>query len=265
MIIVEILGGLGNQMFQYAFARALSLRSRTEFKLDVTPFEAYSLRKYELEVFDINPEIATEEEIEELKKKRLFNNTYIKEKSLKYNAKYAKSRKNGYFRGYWQCEKYFIDASDVIRKDFTLKSPLSETAGEYAERITAANSVSLHIRRGDYVGNPHHEVDLTKYYKNAISTIREKTDNPEFFIFSDDIEYAHCCFEDFNLVQGCRGIEDMHLMSLCKHNIIANSSFSWWGAWLNDNPYKTVIAPKRWFAGKKYSSATIIPESWIRL
>lgn len=265
MIIVQIIGGLGNQMFQYAFARSLSKRSNAELKLDLTGFEEYALRRYELNAFNISATPATEEEAGALKRKRVFNNTCIKEKSLRYNPKYARPVDNKYFQGYWQSEEYFKDAKEIIRKDFTFTKPLSPNAKEYADKIQSSNAVSLHIRRGDYIVNNLYETDLAQYYKEAISKIKKEVKSPEFFIFSDDKEYSAQVFEEFNIVKGLESIEDMHLMSLCKHNIIANSSFSWWGAWLNPNPEKIVIAPKKWFTTKKLDSSTLIPDVWLRL
>lgn len=265
MIIVNIVGGLGNQMFQWAFARALSVKSNTELKLDLSEFEDYKLRNYGLSVFNIVENIATEDELVKFNKKRIFGPKIIKEKSLKFNPKYTKPAKSAYLKGYWQSEKYFKGVEDIIRADFTLKNPLSTTAQKYKDKIISKNAVSIHIRRGDYVGNAIYDLDLIPYYKKTIEHIEKLVENPDFFIFTDDEEYALKYFADFNLVEGLKPHEDMHLMSLCKHNIIANSSFSWWGAWLNDNPEKIVIAPNAWFSSKSLDSSTIVPDSWVRM
>jgi hypothetical protein len=265
MIIVQILGGLGNQMFQYAFARALARRMGVELKLDITAFEEYKLRNFELDVFNIDHQIATVEEIAFLRRKRLWGKTFFKEKSLKFNPRFLKCPKKAYFQGYFQSEQYFEDAAEVVRCDFTFKNALSASAQRFADDISSKNAVSLHIRRGDYVQNPTYAVNLDQYYAAAIAHMSKNVGQPEFFVFSDDKEYAARAFGDFTIVETASGVEDMHLMSLCKHNIIANSSFSWWGARLNAHPQKLVAAPNAWFADEKLDSSTIVPKSWTRL
>lgn len=181
---------------------------------------------------------------------------------------------NAYLAGYWQSEKYFSDASETIRADFTFRQPLSEQNAEMAERIGQGMSVSLHVRRGDYASNPKtntaHGLCSLEYYRAAVLHMAEHIERPEFFVFSDDIAWVKanleidfpCWYVDHN--QGTESYNDMRLMSLCRHHIIANSSFSWWGAWLNRDPDKIVVAPRRWFANGKRSE-DLLPASWVSL
>jgi len=288
MMIVEINGGLGNQMFQYALGRQLSLKNNSILKLDTNIFDNYKLRKYELNCLNIIENFASVEEIKRIKDKKskipgflrkiLKISKYpnlIQEKFYHFDPEILNLSGNLYLSGYWQSEKYFNEISNIIRKEFTIKTELVGQNKEIADRITASEAVSLHIRRGDYVKDVQtksvHYVDLDEYYKNAINLINEKVNNPHFYIFSDDSEWVknnyaknlNCSVVDINSADN--GYEDMRLMSLCKHNIMANSSFSWWGAWLNNNPDKIVIAPKKWFNVPERNTKDLLPENWIKL
>jgi hypothetical protein len=179
-----------------------------------------------------------------------------------------------YLRGYWQSEKYFHEAAVVIRTDFTFKNPLIKENAELAEQICRVNAVSLHVRRGDYVKNPKtaatHGVCSPDYYQAAIRHIATQVVQPFFFIFSDDIRWVKshlemnfpCRYVDHN--QGAQSYNDMHLMSLCRHHIIANSSFSWWGAWLGGHKNKIVVAPQRWFVNNN-NVRDLFPNGWVLL
>lgn len=181
---------------------------------------------------------------------------------------------NAYLAGYWQSEKYFSDVAETVRADFTFRLSLSRQNAELAERIGQTMAVSLHIRRGDYASNPKanaaHGLCSLEYYRQAVQHVAEHIECPEFFIFSDDIAWAKsnlkidfpCWYVDQN--QGAESYNDMRLMSLCRHHIIANSSFSWWGAWLNPHPDKTVVAPKKWFANDG-NVEDLFPASWVTL
>lgn len=290
MIIVNIIGGLGNQMFQYAFGYALSKRRDTLFKIDTTMFHNYDLRHFELEKFSINLSFASKQEIEEarykkilfpekllrtiLKKDKPFSKYYYKEKYFYYQEELIE-QKNKYFEGYWQSEKYFKAYREELLKQFTLKNGLHRTSNGYLEKINATNAVSLHIRRGDYVNNPDtnsvHGTCSLEYYLKAIQIIDEKVNSPYYFIFSDDLNWVKKHFSRINskifieLSPDVPDHDEMILMSQCKCNIIANSSFSWWGAWLNQNPDKIIIAPKRWFNDAIIDTKDRIPEEWIQL
>ncbi|HSA06012.1 MAG TPA: alpha-1,2-fucosyltransferase [Candidatus Gastranaerophilales bacterium] len=292
MIIVNILGGIGNQMFQYALGKHLATKHNTQVKLDLTGFEEYKLHKYRLNVLNLEENVASLEEIEAIKYKKLNfiskaiykikgkkntkpSKSYILEKQFPFDPEILTLPDNVYLEGYWQTEKYFKEISQVIKKDFGIKNELCGKNKEFAEQINDSNSISLHIRRGDYVKDAKtkaaHYVDLDEYYKNAINLIKERVSNPHFYIFSDDPEWAKanyagdsaCSIVDFNSADN--GYEDLRLMSLCKHNITANSSFSWWGAWLNNNPDKIVIAPQKWFNDPQKDPKDLQPDGWIKL
>lgn len=292
MVVTRLIGGLGNQMFQYAAARALSIKLDTELRLDISSFANYQLHQgFELQrIFDCSSEIASKKNICSIlgwqslpivKRFLLRPNMadfrckkFIVEPHFQYWSGINNVEKNSYLDGYWQSEKYFIDAENQIRKDFAFKLPMQSENIELAKKISQVEAVSLHVRRGDYASNPQnvttHGLCSIEYYQTAIAHIAEQVKIPHFFVFSDDIAWvkSHLKFDfphqyvDHN--QGKESYNDMRLMSLCKHNIIANSSFSWWGAWLNSNAEKIVIAPKQWFANKTITQ-DLIPENWVRL
>ncbi len=273
--IVRFKGGLGNQMFQYAFY--LSLKKRhpfTWFSLDLeeslychsgfqldTITHAHTLKKYKLYCF--------------IKKTfpKLIKHSYkiIQEYSLEYRKEYLTQKHIlSLYDGYWQSEKYFTNISSKVRKSFCFRK---EFLNEQSKRLLATlhknTTVSVHIRRGDYLNLTNRlGICNLEYYDNAIKYIKERINHPQFIIFSDDMpwvkEHLHepdATYVDWN--QGKDSWQDMYLMSQCSHNIVANSSFSWWGAWLNDNPDKIVIAPKKWFC---YSpNYDILPPNWISL
>jgi hypothetical protein len=200
---------------------------------------------------------------------------YVKEKHLHFDREILNLTDGIYLHGYWPSEKYFTSIADSIRSELTVKSPLTGRDKEIAEQITSCDSVSVHIRRADYLPNTYTEQLLEtcslEYYLCSVERIARNVNKPHFFVFTDDKEWA--C-ENFQLPYPItfvdhngpdKNYEDMRLMSLCKHNIIANSTFSWWGAWLNKNPYKMVFAPNKWFTEKaRSSSKDLIPDSWIR-
>lgn len=183
---------------------------------------------------------------------------------------------SSYLVGWWQNEKYFEDIRDIILDEFTPKAAPSEANQKYLDEINKSNAVAIHVRRGDYVTNKNanvfHGLAPIDYYKQSIKYMQDKVGSPRFFVFSDDIAW---CKENLPLgddavfVEGNSGkqaYEDIRLQQTCKHNIIANSSFSWWGAWLNDHKDKIVIAPKIWFQDQDANSKTqIVPEGWVRI
>jgi hypothetical protein len=275
MIVVKIKGGLGNQMFQYAIAKAFSLELKRKFKLDISIFEWYKLHNYGLHNFNIQPQFYIPVSKRRLKIIKLFNKivSYNEDfHQFNYNPNLIHSKFDRIFlEGYFQSQKYFIKYEDEIRKDFQIVTPLKQQTSEMVELMQSVNAVSIHFRRGDYVGNGVHETDKTDYYKEAMKIIESKVENPVYFLFSDDIPWVKENFTtnfdthyvDFN--DASTNFEDIKLMSSCKHNIMANSSFSWWGAWLNTNSTKIVIAPKLWFNDPKINTSDVIPESWIQL
>jgi hypothetical protein len=294
MVVVELIGGLGNQLFQYAAGRQLAHLRKTELKLNNAAFETYTLHNYSLQHYTIDAGIATAQEVQQLENtKTLFlrgcakifkklginrpiGKTY-REKSLAYDPYFEKLPSTILLYGFWQSPKYFEAIRSILLEELAVNVPLADVNLEIAEKIKACNAVSLHIRRGDYVSNAgtlsvHGICDLD-YYKRCIAIITKEVENPHFFIFSDDPEWTR---ENLKLDQPATFVtnndantnfEDLRLMSLCKHNIIANSSFSWWGAWLNQNPEKIVLAPKIWFANEALNAQTtdLIPSNWRRV
>ena len=271
MIITKLIGGLGNQMFQYACGSSLADRFNAELKLDITGYETQvkliTPRQYELGEFNITENFATQEEIIS---KKLF-----KEKHFHFDSEVLNLPDETYLNGYWQCEKYFKNIEKALRKEFTLKFSPDAKNIAFLEQIKTVNSVGLHVRRGDYANNEKtnsfHGLCSLDYYKQAIDYISENTKNPHFFLFSDDIDWVKenlisnypMTMVDCN--NSLQGHFDLSLMKNCKHNIIANSSLSWWGAWLNENSNKIVIAPKKWFNDIEINTDDLIPDRWIRL
>jgi hypothetical protein len=292
MIILKLIGGMGNQLFQYSMGRALALRNNTNLKIDISGFDNQSgittPRKYALMYFNIKENFADEQEISNVKGGNVSDacsffqkvgiskkkNSNIVEPSFNFHEEILHVGSDIYLDGYWQTEKYFKDAGDALRKEFTLKDEFSIENKEITKEIKDSNAVSLHIRRGDYVAHAgtskFHGICSLEYYTSATKHIAEKVKKPVFYIFSDDIEWVKENLKiDFPTRYVSDGIlkdyEELMLMSYCKHNIIANSSFSWWGAWLNNNPEKIVIAPRQWFADTSIITSDVIPENWIKL
>jgi hypothetical protein len=292
MIITNIIGGLGNQMFQYAAGRSLSLAKGTEFRLDVSDFLGYGLHQgFELQrVFNCPVPTATTSDVQTILgwqaspiMRRLLakhalsmfrRRGFVVEPSFNYWQGIKDIPADSYLAGYWQSERYFRDVAQTIRADFTFKSLPSPRNVELAEQIQQGNTVSLHVRRGDYVKNPKttatHGLCSLEYYQSAIQYVIDRVERPSFYIFSDDpawvrenmkIEHPFV-YVDHN--HGAESYNDMRLMSMCKHHIIANSSFSWWGAWLNPNPDKIVVAPRKWFANNNDVS-DLFPSGWVTL
>lgn len=284
MIIVKLKGGLGNQMFQYAAGRQLSIIHKSPLKLDLSFLQGeatdYTKREYELDKFNITAEIATPEEVEQLKKKswkKLFRKTKIRERIFGVFKTKLRGSKNCYLNGYWQSEDYFDKIPNIIRDDFTFIEPLTDNYFlELQEQITKSNSVSIHFRRGDYVTdlktNKTFGVCSIDYYQKAVEFLSKRVSNLRIFAFSEDIEWVKSNFNTHHpIVFVEKSDENLHsdfrLMSMCKHNIIANSSYSWWAAWLNSNEEKIVVAPQKWYENKRkqYQSADRVPESWVKL
>jgi hypothetical protein len=279
MIKILVNGGLGNQMFQYAFGRAASLRHKTELILDISWYGyrgKNTKRNFKLNCFNIKGNVSTSI-LRGLLNKILGKMRIIKkiteEKIFDFNEEIIKI-KSGCFEGFWQNENYFKDFLNYIKQDFSLKEAPSNKVLVYQDKIISSESTSVHIRRGDYVNNREteyfHGVLPNNYYEEATNIIYHKYLKPCFFIFSDDIEWVKNNFTipgEVNYVSdnGFDEVEEMYLMSLCKHNIIANSSFSWWGAYLNSNPHKIVVAPKKWINSDKYDTGKLLPVSWIKI
>lgn len=289
MIVVRLMGGLGNQMFQYAAGRALALKHNVSLSLDLSFLKAhagdqYTQRHFELDQFSIAATIATEKELDLFSAAprgflhKLFGkqNQYkiYNESSSSYNPASEMLQDNVLLNGFWQSEKYFGAIGETIRADFMPTFSFSEADEKLISRLRAENSVALHVRRGDYVSlksaSEYHGICSIDYYNAAIEKIRQNVKEASFYIFSDDLDW---CRENFKHLgsavfvknetgnSGC----DLLMMSYCKHNIIANSSYSWWSAWLNNNRSKMVIAPAQWFAPHVPVNRDLIPPGWTRI
>ncbi len=291
MVIVQLTGGLGNQLFQYAMGYALATKHNVPLKLDINFFATYEWHEYSLAPLNLSAPIATTTEIQQLKqrnysrwqrfKQAIFTTTpiIIEERNLLYDATYLNAGSNCYYVGYWQCEHYFKDLRTALLAEFTVTIPPSHYNAQILESIAnTTNAVSLHVRRGNFVSvdrvNAVHGTASLNYYQKAVEYIVEQCNTtPTFYVFSDDVAWAKqnivlnytTVFIDANDAK--TDYEDLRLMSACNHNILANSTFSWWGAWLNTNPSKIVVAPKQWFADveKNKEAVHIIPSDWISL
>lgn len=284
MIIVKIIGGIGNQLFQYAFAKALAQHNPDVF-LDISDYRFYDDRQFDLACFHISLPIASEKQVAQFlpvagrkaKIQRFFrdvfqkNYLYFQEKQGDFEENILKKyNENTYFDGYWQSYRYFEGIN--LKNDLTFKTKALEQNKIFIEKIQNSKSVSLHIRRGDYVNkadvNKIFRVLELDYYKKSIELISQKI-SPHFFVFSDDIDWAkehlQTGFPQTFIDTQNPNFEDLRLMSLCKHHIIANSSFSWWGTWLNKNDNKIVLCPKKWYNENTLSNPYLIPDKWIKI
>jgi hypothetical protein len=286
-IIVRLRGGLGNQMFQYAMGRVLALKDNARLKLDVTGYEQSvqgdTPRNYRLQFFNIKADIATPEEVRSSKYPlgffsklmRAFSQKILKRHYVDYHPELLVKRSLRYVDGFFQSELYFKNIRPAILEDFTLKpefiSPLTRDLMTNIE--SSPNTVFLHVRRGDYVTNVNakkvHGECSPEYYRQAILRIGQEIINPHFFIFSDDIEWVKKNMEIGHVATyvsnpNLTDYEELMLMAACKHGIIANSTFSWWGAWLCTNPAKVIIAPSRWTVSNT-DHPNIIPKTWVQI
>jgi hypothetical protein len=307
MIITWLTGGLGNQMFQYAAGLALAEKRRTVLKLDVSwyrddpAYEAHN--RYGLSCFNITEQFATAEETERLRGVPLTRterwtlpfarllrlrryeawmqrpSRIFQEAAITGNpTALATLPDDTYLHGMWQSEDNFPAVAPLLRQHFTLRYPLSAAAQACAAAINAARpAIAVHFRRGDYARNPVFSRDLgvlgPDYYASALRHIRSTIPDATLFVFSDDIDAVQrefapgvpCHF--YRSPSPLHAPEKLHLMSLCDHAVISNSTFAWWGAWLHTgNPTtRTVIAPEPWFANPALDGTTVVPRTWTRL
>ena len=289
MIIVKLMGGLGNQMFQYAAARRLAWRHATALKLDLSFFEGdqqgNTPRTFALDQFRITAMKASTLEIGAMCDKvpsplaRIFcrhiRYAWYREKCFHFDPQLLILPDNQCIEGYWQSSRYFADISDIIRDEFTVTRPLTGENRKLADEIKSAESIAVHVRRGDYVQNENtrmfHGVCDIDYYLKAEELLAQRLTAPRFFVFSDDPDWA---VDNLRLNHPASYVnhngsdqahEDLRLMSMCRHHIIANSSFSWWGAWLSNSHDKMVVAPKRWFSDTSIDTNDLIPPEWFRI
>jgi len=285
MIITKLKGGLGNQMFQYALGRHLATKNKTELKLDISSLgegtaSGDTVRTFGLQNFAIEVQVASPEEINKIKTssylailRRKISNRIFGDQTVRFNPKILSLPNNTYLDGYWQSPLYFDAIRNTLLDEFTPTSALSEYGQNIEIQMKKSDSISIHIRRGDYAKNPKVTKEFgvcgLSYYSRALTKIKERVNNPYFFVFSDDIEWVK---ENLPLGNNVTFVSDstlmdfqeLYLMSKCKHNIIANSSFSWWGAWLNNNSNKVVVAPTPWFDKSIYDT-NLLPDTWIQI
>lgn len=284
MIIVKLRGGLGNQLFQYSLGRHLAIKNKTDLKFDTTWFGAIPDRKYELGNFKVVGSVATASDLAPYaqsvlgKMKQILTKetaNIVTERLFEFDPSVLELGPDAYLDGYWQSEKYFEEIADIIRHDLQLKTAPSGQNKTRLDQIEHCDAVALHLRRGDYVtnqtANQHHGTTPLDYYYAGVKHLINTVKKPHFFVFSDDpewvkehlrLDYPTTYVTHNDPEHGC---EDLRLMSACRHFIIANSSFSWWGAWLSSHPKKIIIAPKRWFLDSEHTDRDLIPNHWIRL
>lgn len=287
MIITRIIGGLGNQMFQYAAGLALATLKQTELKVDLSGFEKgaenmVTSRDFGLDRFVMPLVPANTNEIQAFRKKShtkvsrtlqrffpfLYKRIYFSESGTDFHPGFFQCPDQAYLEGYWQSEKYFKGIEADLREAFVFKKEITEPVSHLSENITSVNSVSIHVRRGDYLKLQHvYEVCSADYYMKAVQLLSEKVSGSlVLFVFSDDIDWCreNLKFQaDLHFIQTGDLYQDLFLMSQCRHHIIANSSYSWWGAWLNAHTDKIVIAPKTWYRHKQ--SPDIYPQNWMTI
>ena len=282
MKIIQFLGGLGNQMFQYALYKALQ-KKHPNVKADLHGYRNYALHNgFELEnIFNIKlnkispftKNLYNKHNRKWLYRKlrRVLNlrNAYQEEKSLfAFDPSILADPKSRFYWGYWQNLQYFEAIAEELKIDFEFKQELTGENQQILEQIKQTDSVSIHVRRGDYLKDPLlGGLCGPEYYQTAINYMQANVASPVFFVFSDDIAWCqkHLTLEQAKFITWNKGTDsyiDMQLMSACKHNIIANSSFSWWAAWLNPNVAKMVIYPKKWVNDHQTIESMSTPENW---
>lgn len=281
MVFVRVWEGLGNQLFQYAYARALALRTGQKVYLDVSEYERNSkhVRQYGLCHFRIRLPTMNCGNIFPLVNEdkyymassqypKRFPVKLIREDNCCFKGDFCKLKGFIYVKGWFQNENYFKEFEQNIRKEIYPKERI-RIPKEIRSILGSKNTVSVHIRRGDF--KKDHNVLPVSYYKKAQRYISDLVDKPYYLIFSDDISWVK---QNMNFGSRCFFIEDTYffkdyeelmIMSRCRHNIIANSTFSWWGAWLNPHEEKIVIAPKKWFLRNSKTDTDIVPDGWIKL
>ena len=284
MIIVRAFGGLGNQLFQYAAARSLAAKNNTNYKIDTQAFATYALREFELLRVLPQLELASEDDVAAAKPQNKFVRfangfaphalkRYYREPHFHFDPKFFHLGKAVYLEGYFQSERYFSTIAAELKDDLDLSNLVSEEVLSFAKSIREKQSVAIHIRLGDYqnkAANEYHGTLSSDYYTAAVNYIKNKLGDPEFLLFSDIPQQATMLLTGINYttVSGSVSLnhfEDLYLMSQCRHNIIANSSFSWWSAWLNNHQDKIVVAPKNWFQAGPKDTEDLLPESWIKI
>lgn len=288
MIVTSLYGGLGNQLFQYATARALAIRNDTALTLDLSWFDRVHLapettqRKYSLAPFRLPPRvqyygtgISSPGLIQRLSAYFSEGRNIYRESSFPFNEHIQEWKPPLWLDGHWQSPKYFSDITDVIKGEIGTVRELSDKSRRLYEEISTKEAICLHVRRGDYVTSPSasqfHGLCSLDYYTKGVEITAGDFASPHFYIFSDDPAWIK---ENFNIevaftVVDVNGPDDAHqdlwLMAACKRFVIANSSLSWWGAWLGASQHKKVIYPSRWFLDPSINVTDLFPAEWIRI
>lgn len=286
-VIVRLEGGLGNQLFQYAAARSLALATGRDLLLDTSAYREDPLRAYQLDHFAIAARPLRRGDVPWFRLRRSRLGAILPRRARMEIVREAFPARvpvwpaapvdgagTPYLIGYWQSERYFAPIADTIRREVRVNAAPEGCNARVLDEIAAGDAVAIHVRRGDYVSNPaataYHGLCGLDYYRAAIRRLCESVPQPHFFVFSDDLDWVRA-----NLDTGHPTTfvghntdtpwEDLRLMAACRHFIVANSSFSWWGAWLGEWPGKQVIAPARWFQADHGGEGEIVPAGWLRM
>jgi hypothetical protein len=293
-VVVRLIGGLGNQMFQYAAARAVAARCNAPLMLDISWFAGEAERRFALSPFRISAKkldlaparprwnsrwYRTLQRFAHRFNRRVathkFGMPIYRETSFCYDSRVRALQTPVYMDGYFQSEKYFAGCRNIIFEDFQISHPPRSEAQTLLERIQASDAICMHIRRGDYVTDPatkaFHGLCSMDYYRRGLQDIAENLGQPECFVFSDDPAWVHDNVKlDLPMtVVDIHGPdeahEDLRLMAACHSYVIANSSMSWWGAWLGRRAGKRVVAPRQWVQAASLDTRDLIPDDWVRL
>ncbi|MEM1318948.1 MAG: alpha-1,2-fucosyltransferase [Bacteroidota bacterium] len=292
MITVRLKGGMGNQMFQYAFGRQLATQLSTDLQLDLTALldrnrgKDFVYRNYDLDIFHVQPRFALNPEmLRSFYKIKSSLVTKFCRKLVERGHKVIKEphfhvdqqlldqpQNNALYDGWWQSGKYFEGVADTIRQEFQFKHPLLPASESLMQQIKGSNAVCLNVRRTDFLKVDNLNTTNKDYFIKAAKYISERVESPHFFIFSDDIAWCEGNLEldqpttfVHHDVKGIKFGNYMRLMKACKHFIIPNSSFAWWAVWLNEYSDKIVIAPKNWFNDPQFDTSDLVPEDWVRM
>ena len=283
MVIVELDGGIGNQLFQYAFGVNLANKLNTELKFCLHPSFTSKNWTYEvsyaLSYFNLNVEIVDRNQItinNDGQTASFFDKTLrilSETDHIKFMSDVFKhSEKNLFVKGFWQSEKYFEDSAAEVRKNLLFKEELGLTSAFWKTKIQSERcAVALHIRRSSY-NRPlfrwYSGILSAQYYRECVEELKKYVNDFKIFVFSHELNWARKNLKldvPVEYVEGCeRDVDELYLMSLCKHNIVANSTFSWWGAWLNQNLDKKVLAPQLWHLDN-WGGDFLVPQSWIKV
>ena len=292
MVIIRLRGGMGNQMFQYAFGRRMAETLNTKLFLDLSLLLDWATgkesvyRDYELDIFNVDPQFIIPPNLlraiytvrysgtgEFIRKWIARGRNYVKEPHFHVSEELLqRPQDNTIYQGWWQSERYFSEISDQIRRDFSFKDELLPKSQLLFDEIRQTNSIALHVRRTDYLKVPSLNTTDRAYFLQAAERIANKVSDPFFYVFSDDIEW---CEQQIKLdypvrivghdLKGHKSGNHLRLMAACKHFIISNSSFAWWAVWLSDNPDRIVIAPRNWFHNPRQDTSDLVPKNWMRM